>query len=160
MTAYIVLCSKAFAGKDNMFYREFLRFYLLTHSEYATVANEVWDTWKFKIHQQYPTNASQIITHRRGYIRPENNRLNPTTFREPEPKDYSSQLFDKTGDLVKRIWAEVSIFITEEPETYKSLKSVVKMMNLEEFYLSQMETEEGRNLLQQFSTEHAVSKKG
>ena len=130
----IVLCPLAFAGKDLTFERRFLISYLSRTGKKGIVANEVWDAFRFR-HIQSSTLevAEKIIVHMRGSFKPENFRLK-LNYEEEEPKDSTNEvMLAKTKSLLERTWAEIEIFITQEPEKYQGLEHQPKMVTLQEF---------------------------
>lgn len=130
----IVLCPQAFAGKELTLERNFLIYYFSEVGNKGVIADEVWDAFRYRITQKYPQNANKVIASRRGSFRPENFRINPKNFEEVEPKDYDDgDMCNKTRNLLERRWAEVELFITQEPSKYSDLEYKPKTITLQEF---------------------------
>lgn len=156
----IVLCPQAFAGSSELQERDFLMYYLSRTNQKAFIANEVWETFRLRILKQASSKeiAKNIIAHFRGVFNPEELKLD-SLFNEIEPKkDYSpEELVEKTKDFVKRKWADIDLFITQEPEKYEGLIKV-KILRLEEFFVEQMGNETSRNWITDFSYKTATEK--
>ena len=130
----IVLCPLAFAGKELIFERRFLVSYLSGTGKKGVVANEVWDAFRYRhIQNSSPEVAEKIIVHMRGSFKPENFRLN-RDYEEVEPKDTTNEdMINKTKNLLQRRWAEIELFITQEPEKYQGLEYKPKTLTLQGF---------------------------
>jgi hypothetical protein len=149
----IVLCYKEAYGTTS-FHREFLLFYLSKTGEKATVANEVWDNWRFALVEKFGAAGEKRIPHLRGFFQPEDTRLHPTTFEELPGESYDEEvLFEKTQSLVKRRGPEIDFFITPEPEKY-AVGGGVPSMTIGGWVATMMVAERGIKLYHEFSEQY------
>ena len=152
----LFLCPKALSSNDsNSFERDFLKYYLSIKNEKATITNEVWETFRYKILTNSSNKAGAIsrITEYRGIYKPEILKLKDN-FEEVEAvKEYNtSEMRNSVISFLKRNWADIDIFITPEPQVYKEVcdEYGINVMTLQEFYLDCMNNEWGRNVLMSY----------
>ena len=152
----IVVCPKALASNDSLsLERNFLKYYLSICKKKEKLANEVWETFRYKTLQLSADKdgAYERIAEYRGMFEPETLVLN-AEFQEEEPKkEYSTeQMKEKTKSFLERNWADVELFITQTPENYKDLCKTkdIPLMSLSEFYLDCMSNDKNRDLLMRY----------
>lgn len=138
----IVLCPKAFsASDDSKLERDFLKFFLTSRNIKAIITDEVWETFRFKMinNSTNKDNANDRIADYRGFIAPENLKLDENYGEIEAKKEYSiEELFQKTKNLIERRGVDIKLFITQEPEKYNDLKDKVEIKTLKGFYLDCM----------------------
>lgn len=148
----IIICPKALSSNENSHERNFLKFYLSVQGKKVKIANEVWETFRYKIinNSQNKQSAYDTIADYRGIVEPEFPNIGKD-FQETDPeKEYlPKEMQDKTKDFLKRMGDDVDLFITQEPEIYKEICSEKKInvMTLSEFLIDCMNNERGRNTL-------------
>lgn len=153
----IFLCPKALSSNDGENdEREFLKYYLSRSNKRAKLTNEVWETFRYKIIDGSGSNkdgAYELIAEFRGIFEPETLKLDEK-FQEVEAiKDYSiDEMRESVNSFLKRNWADIDIFITQEKEKYKEVcdKYGIRVMNLSEFFLDFMDNDRGRALLESY----------
>jgi len=148
----IVLCPKAFSSADDLgHHRNFLKYYLSRKGVKAIVANEVWETFRFKIiKDNKPEVANKLIAEFRGIFGPEETNIDKNHQEVPPKKEYDTNaLIEKTKDLLTRRWADIDLFITTEPEKFKTIKNI-EISTLPEFLLSFTEDESSRKIVEEF----------
>lgn len=147
----IVLCPKAFSAQDEFSNeRDFLKFYLSKTGKKATLANEVWETFRFKFLKAYPENAEEYIANFRGFVKPEYSKIDKDFQEEAPTKEYdSAELILKTKDFLRRNWAEVELFITTQKDLFSDITDI-KIVTLEEFFIQCMSGDAERKILWEF----------
>ena len=141
----IILCHKALAGVST-FERQFLTDYLVATRQKAVVANEVWDTFRFKLVARFGNEDAARIGDWRALYRPEEIRLQ--NHQEVPPKEHDeATLIASTRSLAERMKG-VSIFITTNPELFNDIRDV-KPLTLTEWYVKMMADEPTRQLMQE-----------
>lgn len=147
----IVLCPKAFSAKDEFSNeRDFLKFYLSKTGKKAVLANEVWETFRFKFLKDFPDKAEEYIADYRGFVKPEYSKIDKNFQEEKPVKEYTSEeLILKTKDFLNRNWAEVEFFITTQKDLFEDIKNI-KIITLEEFYIQCMSGDSDRRILWEF----------
>ena len=158
----IILCPKAFAGKNLTSERDFLRYYLSKVGQKAIVANEVWDAFRFRYieHASTPEVANNIIANMRGTFVPETLRLKDN-FEEIDPKDYDEHtMMVKTKNLIERRWAEIDFFITQESDNYLSLTHKPKIIKLQEFLVECINDISKRDIVESYYRDEVYHKLG
>jgi hypothetical protein len=139
----IILCSKALAGVST-FERQFLTDYLVATHQKAVVANEVCDTFRYKLVERFGSGDAARIGDWRAFYRPEEIRLQ--NHHEVPPKLHDeAALIASTRSLAERLKG-VSIFITTNPELYNDIPDV-QPLTLSEWYVKTMADEATRQLM-------------
>jgi len=154
----IFLCPKAFRSNDDFsLQRDFLQYYISRKGIKATITDELWEAFRFRISQANENNETiieGILADLRGSYLPENLRTDKITFQEiPAEKDYTDEeLIASTNSFIERNWADIDLFITINPDKYseKTSEKQVKVMTLEDFYLDCMNDQETRELMEAF----------
>jgi hypothetical protein len=141
----IILCHKALAGVST-FERQFLTDYLVATRQKGFVANEVWDTFRWKLIDRFGTEDAARIGDWRALYRPEEIRLQNHQ-EVPAKQHEEAVLVAKTSSFVERMKG-VSIFITSNPELYQDIPNV-KPLTLNEWYVKMMADEPTRQLMQE-----------
>ena len=148
----LVLCPKAFSSNDGLSYeREFLKYYLSKTGKKAVIANEIWETFRYKLKKTNPEEktANRLIAEFRGIFEPEELKIDENHQEvEPENEHNIDELNEKTKDLLERRWADIEIFITTDTQKFEATKKV-KMMTLQEFLLNSMNNY--RSLFEEFN---------
>ena len=140
----IFICPKTLSSNDEDSHeRDFLKYYLSVKGVKATIANEVWDTFRFKLmgDSSDKLGASRTIADYRGIVKPETPRIKEDNTEADPKKEYSlEEMREATKSLLRRNWADIDIFITQELDQYATLCQDVgiKHMTLAGFYLDCM----------------------
>jgi len=136
----IILDHLALASKpDSAIYpRDYLKFYLSASDNKATVSNEVWEAFRWRINEENKSDqsvAEEIIAVYRGIVEPEVLFLNDD-FTEKEPtRDYTDEeLVESTKELIQRKRFKIKYFITDAEDKYRSILGDVYSNTVEEFY--------------------------
>jgi hypothetical protein len=149
----IVLCPKAFSSADGLSHeREFLKYFLSRAGKKAFVANEVWETFRFKLinNNHDRDKVNKAIAEFRGVFQPEETILTEE-HQEEEPKAEHTLdvMVEKTKDLIKRRWADIEMFITTEPDKFSGIANI-EIITLQEFFFSFMSKDSDRRLLEEY----------
>ena len=149
----ILLCPKALSSNDGDGHeREFLKYYLSAENKKAKLTNEVWETFRYKVVTNSTNNdgAMNLIAWYRGIFEPEITRIG-ADFQEVEAstEHNTTQMRDSVINFLKRNWADITVFITQEKQIYQEVcnQNGINMMTLSEFYLDCMDTDGGRDIL-------------
>ena len=150
----IVLCPKAFSSADGLSHeREFLKYFLSRTGKKAFVANEVWETFRFKLINDTSNsgkNLDKTIADFRGVFQPEEMKKDEQHQEvEPQREHSLATMIEKTKDLIKRRWADIEIFITTEPATFAGIADI-EIVTLQEFLIGFMEKDSDRRILEEF----------
>lgn len=152
----IVLCPKAFSSNDGLSHeRDFLKYFLSKTGEKGIIANEVWETFRLKMFNS-GADLNKIkgrIADFKGIFSPEEEKIGNDHQEIIPTNEYKLEtLVDKTKNLLERRWAEISLFITTEPEYYEDVIKTrgIEMLTLQEFLLSNMRLDKNRSLLEEF----------
>lgn len=145
----IILCPKAFAGKELMYERRFVRHYIAKTGEKGMVCNKTWSSFRWRItNTKDPEVAEKIITNFRGSFTPENMKLTDE-FQEQDPLDCDlDELIESTKDLVNRKWADIDYFIVQDETDFQDTK--VKPITLSEFFVQCMQDDDKRHIVEDF----------
>jgi hypothetical protein len=149
----IVLCPRAFSAADGLSHeRDFLKYFLSRTGRKGIVANEVWETFRFRVKK---TNNNENLVEKtiaefRGIFNPEELIVDENhREKEPEKEHDTKVLIEKTRDLLKRRWADIEMFVTTEPDKFNDIENI-SILSLQEFLLTFMDNDNGRKLLEEF----------
>lgn len=154
----IVFCPEAFisqvSGKNvNWLEKGFIEFFVLEVRNKNIIANETWETFRFRIVADSPDKeeAINLIASFRGIFKPEEIFLDEDHQEKAPKQEYSKTIMvEKTKDLITRNYVDIEIIITSNEKEYMECSKDIPCKKIEDFFIYCMSSPKYRNIIEKY----------
>ena len=154
----IVFCPEDFidqvSGKKvHWLERGFIKFVVSEVRTKLIIANETWETFRFKILADSPDKdeANNLIASFRSIFEPEEIFLDEKHQEKPATQEYSkTTMIEKTKNLIERKYADIEIIITKDRVEYKECSKNIPCMDAEDFFIHCMSIPRYRDIIEKY----------
>lgn len=149
----IIFCPESFTNQispsPSRLAKGFVKFYASETKHKMIIANEVWETFRFKLlkDSSEQKNAYSLIFGLRSIFKPEEVLLDDHKEIEAKNEYSKEEMIKKTKDLIKRNYLDVEAVVTTSPEKFKDIPIDINYMNIEQFYDYCIKTEKYREMI-------------